>query len=146
MSTKKKINVEFFNKFDALITDVTIKFSASKDSVKPNSYHLGDMEKDAQSGPHIRHYENGLGSENSDYWYVEFTSDKKKYWVKQTWSCVVDDDIPTNSTLHFWVSQDKCAYTGFPNSKGGYPGEGGYTGVPKEVPKDDWTCRQALES
>ena len=148
--TDHTIDVYFFNMWGTVIQDITVKFSASKSSVEPNTYTKDSLQPGEKWGPLPRDYQTGAFSENYDYWYVEFTSTSDpagKFWNKNNFSCVIDSDIPDNSELHFWVSgEDTDCYTGFPNSSGGYPGEGGYSGTPKDGPGSDYTCFCSLDS
>ncbi len=150
MATDHTIDVYFFNKWGVEIQNITVRFSASKSGVEPVTYTKDRLDPEEKWGPLKRHYQTGAFSELFDYWYVEFTSTatpKGKFWNKNNFSCVIDSDIPDSSQLHFWVSgNDENCYTGFPNSSGNYPGEGSYSGTPKNGPGSDYTCYCSLDS
>ncbi|MFC9289483.1 hypothetical protein [Streptomyces sp. NPDC057052] len=147
MSTDRTINVRFYNEWGADLQNVVLKFSTSKSGVESDTYKLDLLKNGDSAGPFLRHYQTGIGSEEFDYWYVEFVSvgqPSGKFWCKNNFSCVLDSDVDNTREAHFWVGgTEKEAYTGFPESGGGW--EDGYNGTPSSDPKSNYTCYVSLD-
>lgn len=147
MSTDRTINVRFFNMWGADIQSVVLKFSASKSGVEADTYKIDSLKNGESAGPFLRHYQTGVGSEEFDYWYVEFDSTEApsgKFWCKNNFSCVLDSDVDNSREAHFWIGGTKKeAYTGFPEDGGGW--EDGYNGTPSEDPGSNYTCYVGLD-
>ena len=150
MAKQHQINVFFHNLWGSDIKDVTLKFSTNKTSIGQEVYTKGRIAAGEKWGPVARKYETGPGSEDFDYWYVEFSSSADpagKFTGSNKFACVIDTDVPPESHIDLWVSSaDRAFYTGYPESVGGRPGVPGYSGIPKNAPGGDYTCSTRLEN
>lgn len=149
MPKQHQIDVYFHNLWGSGIEDVTVKFSTSKTSLPEEVYTKQHIASGEKWGPLQRKYETGPGSEDFDFWYVEFKSPDKtgdKFKGSNKFACVIDTDVPSDSQIDLWVSgKDRAFYTGYPDIVGGRPGISGYTGYPKDSPGGDYTCQTKLE-
>lgn len=150
MAKQHQIDVYFHNLWGSDIENVTLKFSTSKSSMEEDVYTKQHIASGEKWGPLQRKYETGPGSEDFDFWHVEFNSggeDKGRFKGSNKFACVIDSDVPPDGQIDLWISgEDRVFYTGYPESVGGRPGTVGYSGIPKENPGGDYTCQTKLES
>lgn len=150
MAKQHQIDVYFHNLWGSDLEDVTLKFSTNKSSIKEQVYTIKNIASGEKWGPLSRQYETGPGSEDFDFWDVEFSSAEKpsgKFSGKNQFACVIDSDVPSDSQIDLWVSgSDQAFYTGYPESVGGRPGTAGYSGIPKDNPGGDYTCQTKLKN
>ncbi len=150
MAEQHKIDVYFHNFWGNDVRDITLKFSTSKPDAAEDSYTITRVGAGEKWGPLQRTYETGPGSEDFDYWYVEFTSGDEPagtFKGRNKFACVIDTDVPSDGKIDVWISgKERAFYTGYPDSVGGRPGISGYSGFPKDEPGGDYTCYSKLES
>lgn len=150
MAKQHKIDVYFHNLWGGGIEDVTLKFSTNKSSIEEEVYTKDRIAPGEKWGPLKRKYETGPGSEDFDFWHVEFKSAGEpggRFRGRTKFACVIDTDVPPDSHLDLWVSgKERVFYTGYPDNVGGKPGVSGYSGYPKESPGGDYTCQTKLEN
>ncbi len=150
MAKKHEIDVYFHNLWGSDVENVTLKFSTSKESIGEDVYTRERLAAGEKWGPLKRKYETGPGSEDFDFWHVEFSAsgDKQgKFSGRNKFACVIDSDVPSDSAIDLWISgTDRVFYTGYPESVGGRPGTAGYSGIPKDNPGGDYTCLTKLEN
>lgn len=149
MAERHQIDVYFHNFWGSDIQDVTLTFNTSKPDLGEQTYSKAAVAAGESWGPLQRTYETGPGSEDFDFWAIEFTSQSEPagtYKGKSQFACVIDSDVPPDGQIDLWVSGDDSAfYTGYPDSVGGRPGVSGYSGFPKNNPGGDYTCYTKLE-
>ena len=150
MAERHQIDVYFHNMWGSNIKDVTLKFSTSKADVTEETYSKDNVAAGERWGPLQRTYETGPGSEDFDFWYVEFASTDEpsgKFRGSNKFACVIDSDVPSKGHIDLWISsKDRAFYTGYPENVGGRPGVPGYSGFPKNNPGGDYTCYSRLEN
>ena len=123
MAKQHQIDVIFHNMWGADIQDVTLKVSTSKPSIEEDVYTKKSIAAGEKWGPLQRKYQTGPGSEDFDFYYVEFKASGEpagKFKGSNKFACVIDSDVPPDGQIDVWISgKEHAFYTGYPESVGG---------------------------